>query len=137
MTITEYGKLIKEENEDFIVLIKYGKFYRCFDYDAFIIHYLLKYKLTSKNTIGFPIECLDKVLNILKHNNLSTIVVNNNINYIKYEVINNKYDKLVKNALNYNNEEMAKNDIICTINNKISKDFSLLYKIKTFIDNLN
>lgn len=137
MTITEYCKLIKEENEDFIVLIKYGKFYRCFDYDAFIIHYLLKYKLTSKNTIGFPIECLDKVLNLLKHNNLSTIVVNNNINYIKYEVINNKYNKLVKNALNYNNEEMAKNDIICTINNKISKDFSLLYKIKTFIDNLN
>ena len=65
MTITEYGKLIKEENEDFIVLIKYGKFYRCFDYDAFIIHYLFKYKITSKNTIGFPIECLNKVLSVL------------------------------------------------------------------------
>lgn len=26
MTITEYGKLIKEENEDFIVLIKYVSF---------------------------------------------------------------------------------------------------------------
>ena len=137
MTITEYGKLIKEENEDFIVLIKYGKFYRCFDYDAFIIHYLFKYKITSKNTIGFPIECLNKVLSVLKYNNISVIVVNNNVNYIKYEMINNKYDKLVKNALNYNNEELAKNDIINIINYKISKDFSILYKIKTFIDNLN
>ena len=137
MTITEYGKLIKEDYEDFVVLIKYGKFYRCFDYDAFIIHYLFKYKITSKNTVGFPIECLNKVLSVLKYNNISVIVVNNNVNYIKHVMINNKYDKLVKNALNYNNEELAKNDIICTINNKISKDFSILYKIKTFIDNLN
>ena len=86
MTITEYKNLVKEEYPDFVVLTKYGKFYRAFFYDAFIINYLLKYKLSSKNTIGFPIECLDKVLKVLYNNKLSVIIINNNTNYIKYEV---------------------------------------------------
>ena len=40
VTITEYSKKIKNDYEEHIVLIKYGKFYRTFDYDAFIINYL-------------------------------------------------------------------------------------------------
>ena len=136
MTITEYGKLIKEKHEKFIVLIKYGKFYRSFNYDAYIIHYLLKYKLSSKNSIGFPIENLDKVLKILYNNKISVVIINDNTNYIKHESINNNYDKLLKQALNYNNEEMAKENIFNLIEDKLSKDFSLFYKIKPFIENL-
>ena len=65
------------------------------------------------------------------------IIINNNTNYIKYEVTNNKYTKIIKLALNYTNCEEAKEKLFKTIDNKLSKDFSLFYKIKPFIDNLN
>ena len=136
MTITEYSKLIKEENEKFIIFIKYGKFYRCFGYDAYIIHYLFSYKLTSRETIGFPIENITKVLSFLKNNNISTIVVNNNINYIKYECPNNKYNYFLNKSLSYYNNSESKKILINLIEEKIAEDYSLIYKIKDFVENL-
>ena len=98
---------------------------------------MFKYKITSKNTIGFPIECLNKVLSVLKYNNISVIVINNNVNYIKYEMINNNYSKIINNALEFYNEKIAKESLYKNIDDKLSIDFSAFYKIKTFIDNLN
>ena len=45
MKLTEYGKMIKRNNKDKIVLVKYGNFYRCIDNDALIMFYLFNYKI--------------------------------------------------------------------------------------------
>ena len=38
----------------FLLIFKRGKFFVVYDDDAFIFHYLFEYKLTKKDTTGFP-----------------------------------------------------------------------------------
>ena len=136
MTITEYGKLIKREKEDYIIFIKYGKFYRCYDYDAYIMHYLFKYKLTSRETIGFPIENINKIFSVFKEKNISSIVINGLDNYFVYECLSNKYDVYLKESLNYLNFNESISILINLINNKLSDDYNLFPVIRSFLDNL-
>lgn len=60
-----------------ITLRKSGGFYICFDNDAIILSYLLDYKIINSK-VGFPINALNKVLNILENNSINYIVKNNN-----------------------------------------------------------
>ena len=60
--LSNYVDNIKDKNLDKIVIVKYGNFYRCFYNDAVIISYLLKYKITARRSVGFPINTIDKVL---------------------------------------------------------------------------
>ena len=73
-----------------VVLRKSGGFYICFDNDAIILSYLCNYKI-SNGRVGFPINTINKVTNLL---------IDNNINYIIKENKNNKekkkYDKKKK-----------------------------------------
>lgn len=57
------------------MFIKYGNFYKCFDNDFYII---------NKNSFGFKVNAIDKVLSILKDNNISCIVINIKINNINF-----------------------------------------------------
>lgn len=136
MTITEYGKMIKREKEEYVVFIKYGKFYRSYDYDAYIMHYLFKYKLTSRETVGFPIENINKILGVFKDKNISAIVVNGIDSYVVYECLSNKYDFYLKESLNYLNFNESVNVLIDLINNKLSDDYNLFPVIRSFLDNL-
>ena len=61
----------KLDYRNYIILIKIGSFYECFDKDAFIINKLFNYKLKRINNsfkLGFPIKTIDKI--ILKLNEL-------------------------------------------------------------------
>jgi len=60
--LSDYIDNIKVKNLDKVIIIKYGNFYRCFYNDAVIISYLLKYKITARRSVGFPINTIDKVL---------------------------------------------------------------------------
>ena len=60
---------IKRKYQEYIILLKSGRFYKTFDTDAVIINYLLNYNVID-NKIGFPLESLFKVKNILKRNNI-------------------------------------------------------------------
>ncbi len=42
-----------------------GLFYQVFDDDAFILHYLLDYKVIDRK-VGFPNNAINKVINILE-----------------------------------------------------------------------
>lgn len=136
MTITEYGRMIKREKEDYIVFIKYGKFYRCYGYDAYIMHYLFKYKLTSRETVGFPIENVNKILNAFKDKNISVIVINGIDNYLIYECLSNKYDVYLKESLNYLNFNESINILIDLINIKLSNNYDLFSVIYSFLEDL-
>ena len=97
---------IKSNNKDLIVLVKYGNFYKCFEDDSYIINYLLNYKINNKNSLGFPINIIDKVLSILKDNNISCIVINDIDNYVKHNCIENNYNSFLdKSKKNYNLKE--------------------------------
>lgn len=75
--IYEEVKLKKEKryivNNNIVLLRKMGGFYVCFDSDAIILSFLCDYKIKNSK-VGFPINALDKVVNILENNSVSYIV---------------------------------------------------------------
>lgn len=60
-----------------VVLRKMGGFYVCFDNDAIVISYLCGYKIKNSR-VGFPINTIDKVINILVDNSINYIIRNDN-----------------------------------------------------------
>ena len=59
-----------------IVLRKSGGFYICFDDDAIVVSYLCNYKINN-GKVGFPLNTINKVINILENNSISYIVKEN------------------------------------------------------------
>lgn len=98
-------KTIKQIYPSCMVLVKIGTFYTVYSKDAYIISYLLKYKIKEKNNIpesSFPVSSLSKVENILEKNKINYIVVNKRSNYEEEQKSINKqennYEKMFKTA---------------------------------------
>ena len=112
MRLKEFYSKVKDNNEEVVVFIRYGNFYRCYYNDAYIVSYLFDYKLSDKKSTGFPICNIDKVLSILKNNNISCIVINDINNVINYICINNKYNSF----LDLSKKNYTLNDALFSIN---------------------
>ena len=91
-----------------MVMVKIGSFYNVYSKDAYILSYLLKYKIIEKEMLpacSFPISSLSKVENILEKNKINYLVVDKRSNYeVEHKVINNKenkYDSIFKIANNF------------------------------------
>ena len=136
MKLTEYGKMIKRNNKDKIVLVKYGNFYRCIDNDALIMFYLFNYKITDNYKIGFPISIINNVLLKLKNVCISVILVNGIDNIIDYEIIDNKYNCFLDESKKHYNYISGVNFISELVKESLSKDMNNIEKIKEFILNL-
>ena len=134
--ISEYGKIIKEQNDNKVVLVKSGNFYRCFDKDAIIVYYLLNYKLTEDLMVGFPVSSLGKVLVKLKNNNVSSIILNDLSNTINYNCTNNKYKEVLNDSINYLENSKKIDLLIDEIRNILSMDISNYEKFKKFLNEL-
>ena len=117
MNLKDFYNDVKLGNEEMIVFVKYGNFYRCFNNDAVIINYLFNYKLSEKNSTGFPIKSIDKVLSILKNNNISCIVINDINNVINYICINNKYNSF----LDLSKKNYTLNEALFSINKEVKE----------------
>ena len=114
--------------KNYILLKQVGKFINVYNEDAYIISYLLNYKIIN-NKVGFPLSSLNKVINILDTNTINYKI---NDTYKNYKN-KNKYTK----ALNYSKS------IIHTRNRFTSLEDSLkglsieqLDKIISFIEKL-
>ena len=59
-----------------ILIRKVGGFYNVFDDDAIIMNYLCDYKISNGKS-GFPLNSLDKVMNILTDNKVNFIIREN------------------------------------------------------------
>ena len=88
-----------------MVLVKIGSFYDVYSKDAYIISYLLKYKIKEKEkipTCSFPVSSLSKVENILEKNKINYIVVDKRSNYDEDQKFINKqennYEKIFEKA---------------------------------------
>ena len=100
---------MKEKNPNILYIIKCGKFYRCYEEDAYIISYLLNYQLnstTANDMSGFPRNSLDEVLDKLKINkiNYKVLEVDKNGLDIQFEFDmkeENCYEIIYKKAYRY------------------------------------
>lgn len=117
MNLKDFYNDVKLGNEEMIVFVKYGNFYRCFNNDAVIINYLFNYKLSEKNSTGFPIKSIDKVISILRNNNISCIVINDINNVINYICINNKYNSF----LDLSKKNNTLNETLFSINKEVKE----------------
>ena len=110
----------KLDYRNYLILIKIGSFYECFDKDAFIINKLFNYKLKRVNNsfkLGFPIKAIDKIILKLNEEHINYLVVDEEV--IKQEFKNNNYINY-----NFNSEEILYNTlrvekIIDYLNNNI------------------
>ena len=94
MRLRDTHKRLKVDNNECVVIIKYGNFYRVFDDDTYIIWKFTKYKIHD-DRLGFPKEVLPKIKDIL--NTITTdYLVYENKNYKKYSFINNQYNIVLK-----------------------------------------
>ena len=125
----------KLEYRNYLILIKIGSFYECFDKDALIINELFNYKLKRVNNslkLGFPIKTIDIIKLKLEDKNINYIIVDKEIE--KHEFKDNNYLKY-----NFNMEEIFYNTlrvekIIEYLNNNIFDISDKLDKIEEIIN---
>ena len=118
MFIRKHRLPITERNIMIKLYIK-GGFYYCYGNDSIIISYLCNYKIVN-NRVGFPINSINKVVNILVDNKIDYIIYNKDNVVDKYISKDNRY---------YNILIKAKSNI--DINNRINNIVSSLYEIDT------
>ena len=97
----------KLDYRNYLILIKIGSFYECFDKDALIINKLFNYKLKRINNsfkLGFPIKAIDKIILKLNKKNINYLIVDEKI--IKKEFKESNYLKY-----NFNMEEILYNTL--------------------------
>lgn len=137
----EKYEMYKKQYNNYVILFKQGNFYLSMNDDALVLNNLFNYKIkvvTSYIKTGFPLNSIDKIINILENNTINYLVIdkdiinkkkysnNNYFNYLNkdsnYEFIINRINKIEQtlkdNLLNKNIENVL-NDIeriICKIN---------------------
>jgi DNA mismatch repair ATPase MutS len=81
MSVLKVIEEAKEKNENSIALMKIGNFYKIYGKDAYIISYLLNYKLkkidNGSNECGFPLNVIDKVKRSLEERKINYLILNN------------------------------------------------------------
>lgn len=108
------GKEVKLVN--CVVIRKTGGFYNVFDDDAIVVSYLTGYKIIG-GRCGFPINGLDKVINLLENNNVDYIIKSNmGEEIIKNYKNKNKYSKILEKGKKKFDIDYKINDIITKLN---------------------
>ena len=77
-----------------VKLYKNGGFYTSYGNDAIIISYVCNYKIIN-NKIGFPINSINKVINILIDNKINYIIYNKDKVIDKYNNKINRYNNIL------------------------------------------
>ncbi len=123
---------IKKKYQEYIILLKSGRFYKSFDTDAVIINYLLNYNVID-NKIGFPLESLFKVKNILKRNNINYIIFEDDDLAITENENNNEYLKIADIAEHNYDVKLRNDEILEEIKKKLSTDEKFYDLLSKFI----
>ena len=112
-----------------VVLRKSGGFYVCFDNDAIILSYLCDYKLNN-GRVGFPINTINKVINILDNNSVNYIV-KDNMEEVDKKIFGkkNKYKYYLDKGKKKINLDYRINDIMDKINNMNEEEIDKLINL--------
>ena len=103
MSVINMVKNIKDLFPEYVVFIKIGTFYECYNNDSYIMSYLFKYKfkeLISKDiTCGFPVNSLNRILSVLDRKCINYLALDRAHNYEEIEKMNfkkkNEYNELL------------------------------------------
>ena len=98
-------KKIKLVHSNCMVLVKIGNFYHVFSKDAYIISYLLNYRIKLMENVpccAFPVVSLRKVEAILENNKIDYLIVDKRNNYEveeqQWNKKDNRYERVFKKA---------------------------------------
>lgn len=112
-----------------VVLRKSGGFYICFDNDAIILSYLCNYKI-SNGRVGFSINTINKVTNLLIDNNINYIIKENNNDTEKKKFgKKNKYKYILDKGKKKIDIDYRINGIKDKINNMNEEDINNLLNL--------
>lgn len=114
-------KLFKElHRENIVLLIKEGNFYSAYQEDAYVLNYLLSFKIIYSSNftkVSFPKDSLSKVKNILElrkcdfsvsDNNMIITSCSNDNNYQKYL----NQEKYLKDKLLYSLSKLSYEELL-------------------------
>ena len=109
-----------------------GKFYEVKHEDAYILWYLLRYKIYN-NRIGFPESSLFKVLDILKENQVGyRLSLDDDLGYIKSNK-ENKYEEILEKSKKEWIKEKKEKDLLEKIKKAKQED---LEKVLSYIESV-
>lgn len=132
MKLYEKYKILKYDYKEYIVLIKKGTFYTTYANDSYILNYLFEYHV-SDNSVGFPINSIEKVLKRLKNEKINVYLEDKNK---KIEFKNNRYQEILFLA-DKNYHEYKKCQILLEeINYLLKSNPENICKLRNFINEL-
>lgn len=112
MSIVTIIQEAKQIHPDYVIMTKVGKFYKVYGKDAYILSYLLQYKVKVEGkfmSLGFPDHSLNKVQSILENRKINYLVLDSRTNYSideKQEFKNlNKYKEVYEKSKTYVNNK--------------------------------
>ena len=106
---------IKELFPNYVLFVKVGNFFECYNEDSHIMSYLFRYKLKTINgntSCGFPIVSINKVKTLLENRSVNYLLVDKKHNYQRHEKMNYKKKNNYKELLTKANEYVDRNDRI-------------------------
>lgn len=112
MSIVTIIQEAKQIHPDYVIMTKVGKFYKVYGKDAYILSYLLQYKVKTEGkfmSLGFPDHSLKKVQSVLENRKINYLVLDSRTNYSideKQEFNNlNKYKEVYEKSKTYVNNQ--------------------------------
>lgn len=133
--MNEMLKSIKEIHKNDVCIYKVGNFYHTLNRDAYIISYLMGYKIRDEKEgikeCGFSANVINKVLVKLENNKINYLLLDRRNNYEVDERVNfknlNNYSEVFEKANKYINHKRRINNISEYLTKHIeNKDMSKL-----------
>ena len=122
MAVLTMIKAIKKIYKEDVLLVRIGDFYHVYGKDAYILSFLMGYKIKSIEencpTCGFPKKSISKIEAILEEQKINYLVIDRRNNYEPEEISDNKnlnkYKKIFEKSYKYINSK-KKIEEICTV----------------------
>lgn len=122
MAVLTMIKAIKKIYKEDVLLVRIGDFYHVYGKDAYILSFLMGYKIKSIEencpTCGFPKKSISKIEAILEEKKINYLVIDRRNNYEPEEISDNKnlnkYKKIFEKSYKYINSK-KKIEEICTV----------------------
>ncbi len=129
-------RIKKMQNNDKVVLVKYGNFYKTYNEDALIIWDVFGYKVKN-NLVCFPSNVFSNVVSKLNRLGISVIVINkeNDISYYNSTRDNNYNLYKDKSNIEYN-KDIKINQVKLLVEEKLENSFINYDKLIEFLNTL-
>ena len=122
MAVLTMIKAIKKIYKEDVLLVRIGDFYHVYGKDAYILSFLMGYKIKSIEencpSCGFPKKSISKIEAILEEQKINYLVIDRRNNYEPEEISDNKnlnkYKKIFEKSYKYINSK-KKIEEICTV----------------------